>query len=98
MIIRYRHFLGLVRRGSIAVALDKLGEKELDERWTETFAVISKELLRSHRQKAQTAIRHMLSLLLPIPIYPFHSDTPLGPEGIRSYFHFRRWLKWKLAE
>lgn len=96
MIIRYRHFLGLVRRGSIAVALDRLGETELAERWGHTFAVIANELLLSHRQKVRTLILHVLSLALPFQIYPFYPNTPLGPEGVRAYFHFRRWLKFRL--
>jgi hypothetical protein len=101
VIIRYRHFEALYRRAIRYVAMGKIDEQALDDRFGGAFQIISRELLESNVQKVKTAIRHILASFIPrslFPIWPFHPDLVLGENARAEYFHFRRWMKMKLKE
>ena len=96
MIIRYRHYAALLRRGYNAVAFGKLSEEELLARQSQVFDVIAKELLASPVQWARSIVRNIVASALPWEILPFNPNLPLGKNGQREYANFRRWLKMKL--
>ncbi len=95
MILRYRHFEALYRMGDRYVEKGQLNAQDFDAQHKRAFDTIAREFLLDHENKVDSFFRFLLSRFFRW-IHPFELDLPLGDQGIRAYYQFRRWIKWRV--